>query len=87
MINGMDITDGNWHAATLGEFAGMLIDLGNTAAVTFRVIVDSKLDENGTFARTMEIVLYPNGMVIDALSGCHSVHKLLQAFIDNDIVT
>lgn len=87
MSNGTDITDRNWHAATLGEFVGILIDLGNTAAVTFRVVVDSKLDENGAFARTMEIVLYPNGMVVDALSGCHSAHKLLRAFIDNDIVT
>ena len=87
MVDGTDITDGNWHAATLGEFVGLLVDLGSTAATTFRVVEDSEPDANGKFVRTMEVVLWPDGSVGDAILGCHSIHKLLRAFLEAGIIT
>jgi len=54
--------DGNWHAATLGHFIGLLVDDGE-GSVVFRVTHDGEPDDEGEFIRIVEVCLLPNGYV------------------------
>jgi len=78
--------DGFWYATTLGNFIGLLVDAGNDPAVMFRVVEDSKPDEDGTFIRKMELTLLPNGKVVDSISNCKGIQKTLLVLIDRGIV-
>ena len=81
-----DYRDGNWHAATLGQFVGQLIDAGTDVAVVFRVVKDSEPDETGAFTRLLEVKVVPNGQVLQSLEGCETIHKTLAALIQAGIV-
>lgn len=87
VTDGVDFTDGNWHACTLGHFIGLLVDAGHDPAVAFRVIEDGPSDEDGKFVRTVEVVMYPDGYVGEGCLGCHSVHKVLRALLEAGVIT
>lgn len=80
--------DGEWHAGTLGHFIGLLIDSGIDRAVTYKVIEDGQVGNDGQFIRHLEIVMLPNGCVKDQLNKmqCHSVHKTLMALLESGVV-
>jgi hypothetical protein len=67
--------DGTWYTVTLGQ----------DPAVKFRVVEDTKPDENGKFCRKMEIILLPDGYVREAASEGH-VHSTLVALVQAGIV-
>jgi hypothetical protein len=77
--------DGTWYTVTLGHFIGLLVDAGQDPAVKFRVVEDTKPDENGKFCRKMEIILLPDGYVREAASEGH-VHSTLVALVQAGIV-
>jgi hypothetical protein len=82
--------DGPLTAATLGHFIETLVDSGtDDPAVIYRITEDHLPDWTGKHARTIELTLIPNGQVlyyIDQLKPTE-IHKTLQAFIRNGIVT
>lgn len=77
-----DYTNGNWHAATLGQFIAMLIDSGRDEAVLFR-IMDGPPEDLGAFVRQMHIILLPQGQVTDWIDGVkpEGIEKSLAALI------
>ena len=80
--------DGNWHAATLGHFVGLLIDdAGQDPAVVFRVVHDGEPNENGEFVRTFLVDLLPNGYVLSAIGQLDcDVEKTLLALLKAGLV-
>jgi hypothetical protein len=86
--NPIDFTDGNWHATTIGQFVGLLVD-SNDVAVIYRVSHDTPKDENGLFVRHMEIMLVPQGRVMETWEKMFdnpdvelvSTHKYLAEFV------
>ena len=79
--------DGNWYAVTLGHFIGLLVDAGQDPAVRFRVVEDTKPDENGKFLRRIEFVLLPDGYVTDGAKRSSRVHKTLKALLEAGVIT
>lgn len=83
---GYEYDDGNWYAATLGHFIGLLVDAGQDPAVCFRITHDSVPDADGQFIRRVEVLVLPDGCVGEAILGCRGVHKLLKALLEAGIV-
>jgi hypothetical protein len=72
--------DGNWHAATLGQFIGQLVDEGDTAVVF-------KLDavtphETNVQSNHYQVILVADGHLSNYLPRCVSIHKTLRALLD-----
>jgi len=80
--------DGEWYGATMGHFIGLLVDVGLDPAVMFRVVEDSEPDDNGKFIRRLEVIMFPNGYVVDGLKAQNvdRAHKTLVALIEAGIV-
>jgi len=76
--------DGQTYAVTLGHFIGLLVDAGQDPAVIFRVVYDAPPDETGQFVRKIEMVLVPDGHVIEEMKvqGVRRIHKVLRALLD-----
>ncbi|GAG09204.1 unnamed protein product [marine sediment metagenome] len=80
--------DGEWHLSTLGHFLGLLVDCKTgIEAVAYRITEEGPSNDNGGFVRTMEVTIYPNGSVVKAIEGTHTIHKTLVALIEGGIVT
>ena len=84
--DGVAYDDGNWYAVTLGFFIGLLVDAGQDPAVMFRVVDDSPPDEKGTFVRTLNVIMLPDGYVAEAAKRCKGVHKVLKALLEKGVV-
>lgn len=83
-----DHTNGKWHAATLGQFIGQLVDEGGDAVI-FRLVSEYGYGPvEGYVTRRWEIVVPAKGTVKGeiALCNCESVHKTLAALIKAGIV-
>jgi hypothetical protein len=81
-----DYGDGNWHAATLGQFVGQLVDHGDTAVI-FRQMSVTPHEGNQESTR-WEVILVADGHLRkNYLPRCQSVHKTLQAFLDANMVS
>ena len=79
--------DGNWHASTLGQFIGLLVDAGDPAVV-FRAVGGMSEDENGLYMSQITFVLIPDGHVCDAIREQGAdVHKTLAALIEGGAVS
>ena len=79
--------DGNWHAVSMGVFLQLLVDAGQDPAVAFRVTGDSNLDVDGQFTRRMEIVVLPNGYVMQGIQAAGAdVHTVLGLLIERGLV-
>ncbi len=80
--------DGNWYAASLGEFVGLLIDAGQDVATCFRVIEDASTNENKEFVRKIEFYLIPNGEVINVIKKVKpkGIHKVLRNLLEAHVV-
>ena len=80
----LDYADGQATAVTLGHFIGLLVDAGQDPAVIFRVIYDTPPDENGQFVRKLEVVMVPDGHVVEEMKaqGVRRIHKVLRALLD-----
>ena len=81
--------DGQWHAATLGHFIALLVDSGSDPAVLFRVVEDGPFLDSGSHARKWELIVIPNGLVLDVMReyNVDHAHKVLKAFLENGLVT
>jgi hypothetical protein len=86
--NGIEFDDGEWHAATLGHFIALLVDSGSDPAVLFRVVEDGPFLDSGSHARKWELVVIPNGLVLDVMReyNVDHAHKVLKAFLENGLV-
>jgi len=80
--------DGRWYAGTLGHFVGLLIDAGQDPAALFRVVEDEPA-EDGVFVRRLEVVLVPDGHVLEQMHrhGVERAHKTLAAMMSAGKVT
>jgi hypothetical protein len=78
--------DGNWYAASLGEFIGMMVDCGQDPAVKFRVIEDLPPSPQGHFIRRLEVVMLPNGVVEENLINVIAVREVLKEMLEAEIV-
>jgi len=76
--------NGQAYAVTLGEFISILVDAGQDPAVIFRVVEDGPPDETGGFVRKFEVIMVPDGHVIEEMKvqGVHRIHKVLRALLD-----
>ena len=76
-----DIFDGQWNAATLGEFIAILVDCGDPA-VLFRVDDEEQVGDTA-FTRTYEIVTVPAGAIREEIANRQvaRVNKVLAAFL------
>ena len=76
-----DIFDGNWNAATLGEFLSILVDSGDPV-VLFRVDDEEQVTDTA-FTRTYEIVTVPAGAIREEIANRQvtRVNKVLAAFL------
>ena len=85
-----DYTNGNWHAATLGQFVGQMVDEGGDAVI-FRLVdeYEPATAPEGYVTRRWEIIVPAKGEVEAeiALCNCESIHKTLAAFIEAGIVS
>lgn len=77
---------GLWHATTMGVFLQLLVDSGVNEAILFRVIEKKDYpDDKGLFASRMEVVVVPDGHVLDEMTQRTPIHtnnilaKLLKA--------
>ena len=79
--------DGRWYAGTLGHLVSLLIDEQDTAAL-FRVVEDEPV-EDGVFVRRLEVVLVPDGHVLEQMHrhGVERAHKTLAALMSAGKVT
>lgn len=82
-----DYTNGNWHAATLGEFVSLLIDSGGDPAVIFRVVEDEP-SKDGAFVRHLEVMMLPQGRVKEKINQVkpESIHNTLVDLIKAGVV-
>lgn len=85
--DGKDAFDGQWNAATIGEFVAILVDDGDPA-VLWRVAGEQSVDEH-SFIRKYDIVCLPDGVVDRQIKQHHvvRVHKVLARFLQEDILT
>ena len=79
--------DGNWYAVTLGHFIGLLVDAGQDPAVQFRVVKDTEPDKNGKFLRKIELVLLPDGYVLEGVKESYRIHKTLKALLEAGLIS
>jgi hypothetical protein len=83
----MSFDDGHWYAATMGHFISLLVDAGHDPAVCFRVVEDYDHDEEaGTFIRKLEVIMVPDGRVVEAVKNSHGIHKTLSSLIKAGVV-
>lgn len=75
-----------WFLLSMGMFIGLIVD-GADVAVAYRVTNDKMFDDN-TCARTMQVVLLPNGHVMEEAIqiGCTEIHRILEALIEAEQV-
>jgi len=81
--------DGRLYAVTLGRFIELMVDAGpNDPAVIFRVVSDTPPDENGLFARKIELHLIPNGQVKEMIERFEvaGVQYILKRLIENGLI-
>lgn len=83
----MIIDDGNWYAATLGHFVSLMIDAGNDRAVIYRITKDGPEDEEGNYTRLFEVLVIPNGQIVENLEGVKGIHKVLARMLEAEILT
>ena len=81
----VDLSSEQWRMDTVGDFISRLIDDGD-AAIMFRTTNKSKLDKDGFFVRTMEIVSIPQGHVIEHVKQCETMGHRLYRFIEEGLV-
>lgn len=78
--------DGNWYAATLGQFISLLVDSGQDPAILFRVVEKSDTQED-KFIQHLEVLQLPDGSVVDAINSHNAeVHTTLVKLIKANIV-
>lgn len=77
-----DYGDGNYHAATLGQFIGQLVDEGAGCVVYRQVSVTPHADNQISIAR--EVITVAEGQVKKAIRrfNCESTHKTLVALLN-----
>ena len=85
-----DITDGQYYAASVGEFVGMLVDLGDDAII-FRRVQDYpsvEPDCPNAFVRQWEIWSVPDGMIRRTMRWvkCEYVHRVLGEMLKREVV-
>ena len=79
--------DGKWHASTTGHFIGLLVDVGDDPAVTFRVVGKERPGEGYEIIQRLEVVMIPNGYVESVIRDTGAdVHKTLVALIERGLV-
>lgn len=87
----MSFDDGDWYAASVGEFIGMLIDAGpSDRAVAFRVIEDGPQKGHGeSYARRIEMVIIPDGQVriVCEAVGVKGYNRIIRKQINAGLVT
>lgn len=77
--------DGKWHAATLGQFIGQLVDEADTAVIFRQVSVTPHGDNKES--TQWQVYLVAEGHMSSYLARCESVHKTLCALMDAGLVT
>ena len=79
--------DGKWHAATLGQFIGQMVDSGDDAVV-FKLAAETEPNELNCVSQRWDVVLVARGDVTETITeyGCESIHKSLAALIQAGIV-
>ena len=87
MSEDSDIFDGNWNAATMGEFLSILVDSGDPV-VLFRVDNEEQATDTA-FTRTYEIVTVPAGAVREEIANRQiaRINKVLAAFLHEHVMS
>jgi len=62
-----------WKALSMGSFLAILVDGGPMDAVIFRTLGDNQF-EDGSWSRQMEVVIVPNGHIMDTLKELDCTH-------------
>ena len=80
-----DYGNGNWHAATLGQFVGQLVDEGAGCVVFRQVSVTPH--EGNQISIKWEVVAVAKGQVKKAIKRykCETIHKTLVALLNADL--
>ena len=81
------IGNGEWTAATIGVFAGMIVD-GRDEVAIFRLAERTEPDENRLFVVKYEVWCVPNTYVLAMMEelGVDQVHKALDRMLRAGIV-
>lgn len=77
--------DGNWHASTLGQFIGQLVDEADTAVIFRQVSVTPH--EDNKESTEWQVYLVAEGHLSNYLPRCKSIHKTLTALLNAELTS
>ena len=82
-----DYGDGKWHAATLAQFVGQLVDEGAGCIISRQISVTPHKDNQ--ISIKWEVVAVAEGQVKKAIKQykCESIHKTLIALLNAGLIS